>query len=92
LGGPPAELKVKEKLRYMHRNPVKRGLVEKPEDWEWSSFRHYLTGFEGRVEIESSWTARRREKLGITLKAGLQKPTTRPSKARDGAPSGVWIK
>ncbi len=21
-----------EKLRYMHRNPVKRGLVEKPED------------------------------------------------------------
>jgi putative transposase len=22
-----------EKLRYMHRNPVKRGLVEKPEDW-----------------------------------------------------------
>ena len=31
-----------EKLRYMHRNPVKRGLVEKPEDWPWSSFRHYL--------------------------------------------------
>jgi putative transposase len=22
-----------EKLRYMHRNPVKRGLVEKLEDW-----------------------------------------------------------
>jgi putative transposase len=22
-----------EKLRYIHRNPVKRGLVEKPEDW-----------------------------------------------------------
>jgi putative transposase len=33
-----------EKLRYMHRNPVKRGLVEKPYDWRWSSFRHYLTG------------------------------------------------
>ncbi len=32
-----------EKLRYMHRNPVKRGLVEKPEDWLWSSFRHYMT-------------------------------------------------
>jgi putative transposase len=30
-----------EKLRYMHRNPVKRGLAEKPEDWEWSSFRAY---------------------------------------------------
>ncbi len=37
----------------MHRNPVKRGLVEKPEDWAWSSFRHVLTGAEGVVEIES---------------------------------------
>src|SRR5271165_6263848 len=30
-----------EKLRYIHRNPVKRGLVDKPEDWPWSSFRNY---------------------------------------------------
>ncbi len=29
------------KLRYMHRNPVKRGLVLAPEQWPWSSFRHY---------------------------------------------------
>ena len=50
-----------EKLRYMHRNPVKRGLVEKPEDWRWSSFRHYRTGEEGVVEIESEWTAGDRE-------------------------------
>jgi hypothetical protein len=28
-----------EKLRYMHRNPVKRGLVASPELWHWSSFR-----------------------------------------------------
>ena len=28
-----------EKLRYLHRNPVARGLVAKPEDWAWSSFR-----------------------------------------------------
>ncbi|MGO9335896.1 MAG: REP-associated tyrosine transposase [Terracidiphilus sp.] len=49
-----------EKLRYMHRNPVKRGLVEKPEDWPWSSFRHYATGVDGSVEIESHWTAIRR--------------------------------
>ena len=27
-----------EKLRYIHHNPVKRGLCERPEDWEWSSF------------------------------------------------------
>jgi putative transposase len=50
-----------EKLRYMHRNPVNRGLVEMPEDWQWSSYRHYATGIEGAVEIESNWTAWRRE-------------------------------
>jgi len=30
-----------EKLRYIHRNPVKAGLCKLPEDWRWSSFRHY---------------------------------------------------
>jgi putative transposase len=50
-----------EKLHYIHRNPVKRGLCKRPEDWEWSSFRHYATGTEGRVEIESEWTAGKRE-------------------------------
>lgn len=49
-----------EKLRYMHRNPVRRGLVLKPEDWKWSSFRHYATGLVRTVEIESEWTSARR--------------------------------
>jgi putative transposase len=43
---------------------VKRGLVEKPNDWPWSSFRHYQTGIEGTVEIESGWTGWRREHGG----------------------------
>ena len=30
-----------EKLRYIHRNPVTRGLAIKPEDYFWSSFREY---------------------------------------------------
>jgi putative transposase len=55
------EKKRVEKLRYMHRNPVVRGLVEKPEEWAWSSFRHYATGVERTVEIESFWTGWRRE-------------------------------
>jgi REP-associated tyrosine transposase len=57
-----------EKLRYIHRNPVRRGFVERPEDWFWSSFEHYASGKEGVVEIESIWTARHRERMGITLK------------------------
>ncbi len=54
--------KLTEKLRYMHRNPVKRGLVETPKDWAWSSFRHYLTGESSTVEIESHWTVSRRDR------------------------------
>src|SRR5207249_3187885 len=61
-----------EKLRYIHRNPVKRGLCERPEDWEWSSFRHYATGCEGRVEIESEWTARKRERAAGTLGPAIE--------------------
>ena len=49
------------KLRYLHRNPVKRGLVNEPGDWKWSSFRHYALRENGVVEIESEWTARDRE-------------------------------
>src|ERR1035441_8291109 len=49
-----------EKLRYIHRNPVVRGLVARPEDYRWSSFNHYATGQIQAVEIESEWTARRR--------------------------------
>ena len=49
------------KLRYLHRNPVNRGLVEHAGDWKWSSFRHYPLRENGMVEIESEWTARDRE-------------------------------
>jgi putative transposase len=64
-----------EKLRYMHRNPVRRGLVSSPEQWPWSSFRHYVSGVEGVVEIESQWTARKREQRGVVPRViGCQSP------------------
>jgi putative transposase len=40
-----------EKLRYLHRNPVARGLVSKPEDHPWSSFQTYATHIQGTVHI-----------------------------------------
>jgi putative transposase len=43
-----------EKLRYMHRNPVKDGLVEAPEQWAWSSFRHYAYGERGPVLVNET--------------------------------------
>ena len=43
-----------EKLRYIHRNPVERGLVSSPEQWRWSSFRWYLGGEAGPVRINDT--------------------------------------
>jgi putative transposase len=30
-----------ERLQYMHLNPVRKGLVEKPEQWRWSSYNNF---------------------------------------------------
>jgi putative transposase len=46
-----SERKRVEKLRYMHRNPVKDALVQVPEQWMWSSYRSYAYGEEGLVRI-----------------------------------------
>jgi putative transposase len=47
-----SEKKKLEKLRYIHRNPVRRGLVLAPEQWKWSSYLHYATGELGPVFID----------------------------------------
>jgi putative transposase len=44
-----------EKLRYMHENPVKRGLAGTAADWQWSSFRFYSTGVVGLVRVNEGW-------------------------------------
>ncbi|HEV2348632.1 MAG TPA: hypothetical protein VG028_02185, partial [Terriglobia bacterium] len=31
----------REHLDYMHHNPVKAGLVKRPEDWRWSSYNNF---------------------------------------------------
>ena len=77
-----------EKLRYMHRNPVQRGLVEKPEDWPWSSFVRYATGTTGTVEIESDWTAQRREANKMLVSGRLCNPPFAKG-AKDGAPAAL---
>ena len=75
-----SERKRVEKLRSMHRNPVKRGLASEPSEWRWFSFNHWATGEIGAVELESQWTATRRER-------GIME--THVSNARHGAPAMV---
>src|SRR5437667_10195340 len=69
-------------------NPVERELVVRPEDWAWSSLRHYLSGEAGTVEIESQWTARKRERSGIFPTVRVRGPAEnpRPSEAWTGHP------
>jgi len=39
-------------LDYIHANPVKRGLVARPEDWEWSSAREYAGDRDVRLKVD----------------------------------------
>jgi putative transposase len=41
-----------QKLEYIHRNPVEAGLVQSPEDWSWSSYRHYVKKGQGLITLD----------------------------------------
>ena len=63
----------------------------------WCSFRHYLSGIEGAVEIESQWTARKREQLGVVpgiIRNQIPRPVSAKERGdKDGATSILaWAK
>ncbi len=43
---------IQKAVEYIHGNPVRRGLVERAEGWEWSSAREYSSRGTGRIRIE----------------------------------------
>lgn len=45
---------LRQKLEYIHNNPVKRGYVDLPEHWRYSSARNYL-GLDGLLPVERDW-------------------------------------
>ena len=47
-----SEAKVLEKLDYIHRNPVRRELVDRPEQWRWSSYRFYELGDDSTIGMD----------------------------------------
>jgi len=47
-----SEAVMREKLDYIHQNPVKRGYVDLPEHWRYSSARDYA-GQQGLMELDS---------------------------------------
>ena len=45
--------KKKEKLHYMHANPVSERLVQHAKDWPWSSFSFYAYDEQGLIRIDA---------------------------------------
>jgi hypothetical protein len=43
---------IRQKLNYLHLNPVRAGLCRHPAEWKWSSYRAYLPHAPGEVPIE----------------------------------------
>ena len=43
-----------QKIDYIHHNPVKRGYIDEPEAWRYSSARNYL-GQEGLIPVTCNW-------------------------------------
>ncbi|MEK6692732.1 MAG: transposase [Nitrospirota bacterium] len=46
---------IKTKINYIHENPVRKGLVLKPEDWFYSSARDYLLIRTSATQVDSIW-------------------------------------
>ncbi len=49
-----SEAVLKQKLDYIHQNPVKRGYVDCAEHWRYSSARNYA-GLRGLLEVRMGW-------------------------------------
>jgi len=48
-----SDAKRKEKLHYMHANPVRERLVKHPKEWPWSSFSFYAKDEQGLIGIDA---------------------------------------
>jgi REP element-mobilizing transposase RayT len=45
---------MRQKLEYIHYNPVRRGYVDEPTHWRYSSARNYA-GQSGLLEVKTDW-------------------------------------
>jgi putative transposase len=46
---------LRQKLNYMHSNPVRAGLVEQPGDYGYSSYRNYENDEDWLIKIDREW-------------------------------------
>jgi hypothetical protein len=65
---------------------VKRGLVERPEQWMWSSFRAYCYGETGPVRVKFQEWALGIKRRPVQSLAEVESPLIRKSARTSGAP------
>ncbi len=49
------EKMLRTKIEYIHNNPVKKGFVEKAEDWKFSSARNYMYNDHSILKVTTEW-------------------------------------
>jgi REP-associated tyrosine transposase len=47
---------LRQKLNYMHNNPVRADLARTPSEYAYSSYRNYELGDEALIEIDKDWS------------------------------------
>ncbi len=79
------EAMMRQKLEYIHNNPVARGYVDDPAHWRYSSARNYA-GQAGLIEIDDAMVSR-----GVTLERLDLLPRWSVG-AREGATRGLPLR
>jgi hypothetical protein len=46
---------LRQKLNYVHRNPLRAGIVDRVEDYVYSGYRNYEFGETWLIEIDRGW-------------------------------------
>lgn len=68
---------IRQKLDYIHLNPVRAGLCDHPAKWHWSSYRAYLPHEPGTVPIEVDqkwlWTEEELREANVRRTSPLSK-------------------
>lgn len=78
-----------ELSRYIHLNPVRAGIVKKPEEYQWCSYKYYIGKIKNPEWLNTGWLL---EEYGKTLKtsqrkykefveAGIENPPPYPAKS-----------
>jgi putative transposase len=84
------EAKLTEAIRYIHQNPVERGLVANPVEWTWSSARWYAGDRTGGLPIDDARAFRVSESARLVAEFGSLMEVERLVRRGENADDDHW--